>query len=40
MTLWELSCAMAGFRALHPVKEKAPSMEDDRLAELGIEGFF
>lgn len=40
MTLWEFSCAIAGFKAANIAEEKAvPGMSDDQLAELGIEGF-
>jgi hypothetical protein len=40
MTLWEFSCVRSGYDLLHPEQErKAPEMEDERLAALGIEGF-
>lgn len=40
MTLWEFSCARSGFvKANASGREAAPAMDDDRLTELGIEGF-
>lgn len=40
MTLWEFQCCVDGYRQAHLIeKESAPEMDDDRLAELGIEGF-
>jgi len=40
MTLWEFTCALEGVRKAHQTEEKLPpAMDDDRLAELGIEGF-
>lgn len=40
MTLWEFQCARVGFENYHNTEEKpAPEMDDDRLADLGIEGF-
>ncbi|MDR6757841.1 hypothetical protein J2Y48_003138 [Mycoplana sp. BE70] len=40
MTLWEFACMQDGFREAHPSgNQSAPAMSDDRLAELGIEGF-
>jgi hypothetical protein len=39
MTLWEFSCAVDGFNAANGAKETAPAMSDERMADLGIEGF-
>jgi hypothetical protein len=40
MTLWEFACAREGFVIANGGGHaKAPAMADDRLAELGIEGF-
>ena len=40
MTLWEFSCAIEGFKAASSAEDPAPpSMTDDQLAQLGIEGF-
>ena len=38
-TLWEFSCAVDGYVKANSPDEKAPPMGEDRLAELGIEGF-
>lgn len=39
MTLWEFAAVMDGFRAFHGAKPKGGDISEDRLAELGIEGF-
>lgn len=40
MGVWEFACAIEGYLAANSGdKEKAPEMNDDRLAALGIEGF-
>jgi len=40
MTLWEFNCCVEGYRKAHAAeKEAPPEMDDERLAELGIEGF-
>lgn len=39
MTLWEFECAYAGWSKANGPEQKAPSMSDDRMAELGIVGF-
>lgn len=39
MTLWEFSCARSGFDEANGVKPKGGEISDDRLAEMGIEGF-
>ncbi len=40
MTLWEFSCALDGVRKAHQTEEAPPpAMDDERLSELGIEGF-
>lgn len=40
MTTWEFHHCLQGFEEFHSTEEKpAPGMDDDRLAELGIEGF-
>ncbi|MDK4704331.1 hypothetical protein PH562_18910 [Rhizobium sp. CNPSo 4062] len=40
MTLWEFSCAVEGYRLANRTKDDPPpGMDDDRLAELGIDGF-
>lgn len=42
MTLWEFAACMDGLRVFHggkPARAKGEGMDDDRLAELGIEGF-
>lgn len=40
MTLWEFASCSEGFRKAHETGEKpAPEMSDDRLSNLGIEGF-
>lgn len=40
MTLWEFACARSGFDEAHGVKPKGGGeISDDRLAEMGVEGF-
>ncbi|WP_277955651.1 hypothetical protein [Shinella zoogloeoides] len=40
MTMWEFHHCLQGFEEAHATEEKAaPEMADDRLSELGIEGF-
>lgn len=39
MTVWELACARDGYALANGEKKTAPAMSDERLAELGIEGF-
>ncbi|MEQ1403832.1 hypothetical protein ABK249_02705 [Neorhizobium sp. Rsf11] len=40
MTVWEFACARQGWdQAYGSKKETAAAMSDERLAELGIEGF-
>lgn len=40
MTLWEFAAVMDGFRTFHGAKPKSGGdIGEDRLAELGIEGF-
>lgn len=40
MTVWEFACAVEGYVAANSTEDKkAPEMDDDRLAALGIEGF-
>lgn len=40
MTLWEFAAVMDGFRQFHGAKPKGKDdISEDRLAELGIEGF-
>lgn len=41
MGLWEFTAAMDGFRIFHGGKaaRNADDLDDERLAELGIEGF-
>jgi hypothetical protein len=42
MGLWEFMAATDGLRVFHggkPARGTAPDLDDDRLAELGIEGF-
>ncbi|MHB2265039.1 hypothetical protein [Aliihoeflea sp. PC F10.4] len=40
MSVWEFSCAVEGFNKSRQTGEApAPSMDDARLADLGIEGF-
>lgn len=39
MTLWEFACATEGYKQAHGGERKAPAMSDERMAELGIEGF-
>lgn len=39
MTLWEFMACAEGFRMIHEGAAPPPEMDDDRLAELGIEGF-
>lgn len=40
MTVWEFACMTEGFKEAQPDAKKAtPAMSNDRLAELGIEGF-
>ncbi|MBB2973945.1 hypothetical protein [Mesorhizobium sp. RMAD-H1] len=38
-TMWEFMCALEGFREAHGEKRNAREIPDERLAELGIEGF-
>ena len=40
MTMWEFHHCLQAFEEFHSTEEKpAPEMGEDRLAELGIEGF-
>lgn len=40
MTTWEFHHCLQGFEEFHSTEDKAPpEMADDRLAQLGIEGF-
>jgi hypothetical protein len=39
MTVWEFVACCDGVVAANGVKPKAEAMADDRMAELGIEGF-
>ncbi len=39
MTLWEFSCLQEGYHRANGGERAAPAMDDDRLGELGIEGF-
>lgn len=39
MTVWEFACMTEGFKQAQGGKQSAPPMSDERLAELGIEGF-
>jgi len=39
MTLWEFACMTEGFKQAQPGNAAAPAMSEDRMAELGIEGF-
>lgn len=40
MTLWEFVCAQEGFAEANGAKPKGGGeISDDRLAELGVEGF-
>lgn len=40
MSVWEFACAIEGYVAANSSgEEKAPEMDDERLASLGIEGF-
>lgn len=40
MTQWEFTAALATWSKANRVEdEQAPAMSDDRLAELGIDGF-
>ncbi|QOF74429.1 hypothetical protein IG197_27675 [Aminobacter sp. SR38] len=39
-TLWEFACTVEGYRKANSTEEEAPpTMGDDDLAKLGIEGF-
>lgn len=38
-SLWEFACLIEGHKRANGIENSAPSMDDDRLAELGIEGF-
>ncbi len=40
MTLWEFQCCEDGYRKAHSSEDQpAPEMSDDKLSQLGIEGF-
>jgi hypothetical protein len=39
MTLWEFACCADGYRKANQAEESPPPMDDNSLAELGIEGF-
>lgn len=39
MSLWEFACCMEGLREFHGGKRPTGEMSDERLSELGIEGF-
>lgn len=40
MTVWEFACAVEGYVAANSSgEEKAPAMDDEKLAALGIAGF-
>ena len=40
MTIWEFACARSGFAKANTSGEQpAPELSDDRMSELGIEGF-
>lgn len=39
MTLFEFKCATQGFAEANGAKPKGGTIDDDRLAELGIAGF-
>ncbi|SFQ81901.1 hypothetical protein SAMN05216176_12516 [Nitratireductor indicus] len=39
MTLWEFGAAVDGYMLAKGVKPKGSDISDDRLSELGIEGF-
>lgn len=39
MTLWEFAAAADGFLLSRGAKPKGRDMSDERLAELGVEGF-
>lgn len=40
MTLWEFAACMDGYRKAHQAeKDPSPAMSDERMAELGVEGF-
>ncbi len=39
MTIWEFACMQDGFHRSNGADDKPPAMDDERLGELGIEGF-
>lgn len=39
MTIWEFMACIDGYAVANGAKPKVGDMEDDRLADLGIEGF-
>jgi hypothetical protein len=39
MTMFEFACATQGFAEANGAKPKGGTISDDRLADMGIEGF-
>lgn len=37
--MWEFACMIEGFKQANGSENKAPGMDDQTLADLGIEGF-